>query len=531
MELILNNLISDDLTKEQRQSSLEFLQDILQSETKEYETYFSSRAAPGSITEDIAEIDAELSALDRKIRKSLLENKSQVIQDILGNGDRVQLEEISKSLEQLWELDANINKAADEETMNEETTNETISLDDFLEHDSESNDTNDIMTTDPARKKKEDEFHKALSRLRTRLSAKGDDKDEIRSDTLVTVLDNLDSITDLMELPFLARTCIRTGHYQEAVMLYTHTISLRSRFPGSTIVDEVCENVLNEISTTMLSGLVKLLSTNVSVNSLKKILKYLNSIPPFDGKTNKPLLNIFLAMRYKFITGEIASYSLDIESSNESLIEIMVKRKVEVLREHVYMSLNIFIKNFLYDTSDLGIPFPEELEAGASTTSATDKEKGGMTEKREIEQEKKPEEDKAEEETDEKAEAKAEEEVEAEAEEDVNTKVEAASCESPNKMPPSKRVNKIPTNAIMLQFVDRCVTYLLNDLIRDLGGIRLSDSVCLQLVYCSFRLSDLNRNYHHLFLNKISNTSLFSTGQLTQAINKRAELATKYIYS
>lgn len=97
MELVLNNLISDDLSKEQKQLGLDFLQDILQSDTKEYETYFSSRAAPGSITEDIAEIDAELSALDRKIRKSLLENKSQIIEDILGNDDRVQLEEISKS--------------------------------------------------------------------------------------------------------------------------------------------------------------------------------------------------------------------------------------------------------------------------------------------------------------------------------------------------------------------------------------------------------------------------------------------------
>lgn len=374
MELVLNNLISDDLSKEQKQLGLDFLQDILQSDTKEYETYFSSRAAPGSITEDIAEIDAELSALDRKIRKSLLENKSQIIEDILGNDDRVQLEEISKSLEQLWELDTSISKKIENDTMNnDEQTNEIVSLDDFLEHNNESNDTNND-SNNPARKKKEDEFHKALNRLRNRLSTKGDDKDEIRSDTLVIVLENLDSITDLMELPFLARTCIRTGHYQEAVMLYTHTISLRSRFPGSSIVDEICENVLNEISTTMLTGLVRLLSTNVSVNSLKKILKYLNSIPPFDGKTNKALLSIFLAMRYKFITDEIASYSLDIESSNESLIEMMIKRKIEVLREHVYMSLNVFVKTFMYDKSDLEIPFPIELETAALKTSESDEE-------------------------------------------------------------------------------------------------------------------------------------------------------------
>ncbi|EJS42516.1 cog8p [Saccharomyces arboricola H-6] len=594
MELILNTLVPDDLTKDQRQLNLAFLQEILQSNTKEYETYFSSRAVPGSITEDIAEIDAELSALDRNIRKSLLENKSQIIDDILGNDDRVQLEEISKSLEQLWELDAKINKTTDEDTVND-TTNEAFSLDDFLEHDNESIGSNDNTITEgdnAARKRKKDEFHEALGRLRSRLLTKGDDKSETRSDTLVTVLENLSGITDVMELPFLARTCIRTGHYQEAVMLYTHTISLRSRFPGSSIVDEVYQKVLNEISTTMSSGLVKLLSTNVSVNSLKKILKYLNSIPPFDGKTNKSLLSIFLAMRYKFITEEVASYSLDIESSNKSLVEMMVKRKVEVLREHVYMSLNVFVKNFLYDTSDLEIPFPEELKTVALETNGCSKgekeekevDKEGSKEEdsevdnevdNEVVREESKEESKGESKEESKGESKEEskgeskeenkdedsevgkeedkeegseegseeesrevgreedkqEDKEEKEEKELRVDVETTPDEPTKKSPPLKRENKIPTNAIMLQFVDKCVSYILNDLIRHLGDIKLSDSVCLQLVYCSFRFSDLNRNYHHLFLNKISDTNLFTTEQLAHAINKRAELASKYIYS
>ncbi|CAI6679475.1 BFH_HP2_G0039290.mRNA.1.CDS.1 [Saccharomyces cerevisiae] len=616
MELILNSLISDDLTEEQKRLSLDFLQDILQSNTKDYESYFSSRAVPGSITEDIAEIDAELSALDRKIRKSLLDNKSQIIGNILENDDRAQLDDIAKSLEQLWELDTNINKAADRNVTNDDINNESVSIDDFLEDDKEDNDTGRIMTTESnnlARKRKEDEFHKALSRLRNRISTKEDDKDDIRSDTLVTVLENLDSITDLMELPFLARTCIRTGHYQEAVMLYTHTTSLRSRFPGSTIVDEVCEKVLNEISTTMLSGLVKLLSTNVSVNSLKKILQYLNSIPPFDGKTNKSLLSVFLAMRYKFITDEIASYPLDVESSNESLIEMMVKRKIEVLREHVYMSLNVFLKSFLYDTNDLEIPFPEELESTVLRINGTNEEKEieekeketkkeeyqkqdsvanneeDVTENKSIEDvtENKSIEDVQEEvqgkvegeddgaerkteneienetvnKTEDKAEKGKEEEVntkdnkaekeeeeinkvevtpeepsksidnKAEKEEEEINKVEVTPEEPSKKIRTSKRENKIPTNAVMLQFVDKCITYLLKDLTRGLNSIKLSDSVCLQLVYCSFRLCDLNRNYHHLFLKKINDTSLFTTEQLARAIDKRAELASKYIYS
>lgn len=95
-----------------------------------------------------------------------------------------------------------------------------------MEDDKEDNDTGRIMTTESnnlARKRKEDDFHKALSRLRNRISTKEDDKDDIRSDTLVTVLENLDSITDLMELPFWP------AHVSEQVITrrpscYTHTL-------------------------------------------------------------------------------------------------------------------------------------------------------------------------------------------------------------------------------------------------------------------------------------------------------------------
>ena len=316
------------------------------------------------------------------------------------------------------------------------------------------------------------------------------------------------------------------------------TISLRSRFPGSSIVDEICENVLNEISTTMLTGLVRLLSTNVSVNSLKKILKYLNSIPPFDGKTNKALLSIFLAMRYKFITDEIASYSLDIESSNESLIEMMIKRKIEVLREHVYMSLNVFVKTFMYDKSDLEIPFPIELETAALKTSESDEEekeekeegekKAENTEEKGLEKVEDKVEDKEEDEAGDKAEGEGEEvkeeeqEMEKVRETEEEKKIDAVAVPGePSGMTSSlRKESKIPTNALMLQFVDKCVTYILDDLTRGSSNVKLSDSVCLQLVYCSFRLSDLNRNYHHLFLNKINETSLFTTEQLARAIDK-----------
>ena len=81
---------------------------------------------------------------------------------------------------------------------------------------------------------------------------------------------------------------------------------------------------------------------------MKKILKYLAAIPPFDNKDSSALLNVFLSVRFRFIQKEVASYSLKIDPPNESLLEMMVKRKIEVLREHIYMSLNVFCKKDVY---------------------------------------------------------------------------------------------------------------------------------------------------------------------------------------
>ncbi|KQC41702.1 Component of the conserved oligomeric Golgi complex [Saccharomyces cerevisiae] len=268
------------------------------------------------------------------------------------------------------------------------------------------------------------------------------------------------------------------------------------------------------------------------------------------------------------------------------------------------MSLNVFLKSFLYDTNDLEIPFPEELESTVLRINGTNEEKEieekeketkkeeyqkqdsvanneeDLTENKSIEDVQEEVQGKVEGEDD-GAERKTENEIENETvnktedkaekgkEEEVNTKdnkaekeeeeinkvevtpeepsksidnkaekeeeeinkVEVTPEEPSKKIRTSKRENKIPTNAVMLQFVDKCITYVLKDLTRGLNSIKLSDSVCLQLVYCSFRLCDLNRNYHHLFLKKINDTSLFTTEQLARAIDKRAELASKYIYS
>ncbi|CCD24626.1 Golgi transport complex subunit COG8 NDAI_0D03120 [Naumovozyma dairenensis CBS 421] len=456
MDVILNDLLDgsvDKLTNDEKEYCLTALRDILQSDNKSYDTYFSSRASSGTITEEIAEIDAEISNLERKMRDLLVSNKNAIVNEVLRNEDTKQLGSIRSDLEQLWELDNIVtNTKKLNSTGVQETTSDDLSIEELLGQ------------SQSKKEDKDDEFHTALKKLRNRMS-KAQEKNTVTGN-LASVLDNLTNITDLMELPYLARTCIRTGHYQEAVMLYTHTNSLRVKYPDSTIIEEICQNVLKEINTTMLTGLVKLLSTSSTVNSMKKILKYLAAIPPFDVKESSAFLNVFLPVRYKFIQGEISAYSIGTDVSNDSLMEMMVKRKIEVLREHIYVSLNVFCKSFSFATEEINFPLIPQL--------SNIKDKNGNT------------------------------------------------LSTYNK--------PVATNPLMLQFVRQCLSFLLKELTAVDLKYKLSDSVCLQLVYCSFRLFDLNANFHKLFLNQVYESGLFKKEQLINAIKKRSELASVYSY-
>lgn len=444
MDLVLETVVGRDLVlnEAEKQYSLGVLSEVLQSDARNYEKYFSSSALEGSVVEDIAEVDAQVSAIERRLRNLLVDNKGQVIREALHSDAAIagRVGEIRVGLEQLWELDnGNVSKSVDRS----DTT-------DFLAS---------LEPVDPQQSrdsKVEDEFHAALRKLKDRVRRdEGTSQDEVASG-LGVVLENLTKVTDLMELPFLARTCVRTGHYREAVLLYNFSKSLRAKFPGSSIVEQIHRNVSEETTLTMLTGLVRLLSTNLTANHLKKILYYLVSVPPFDDRDKTTLLQVYLQMRRVFITQECSTYSLAVERSNDALREMMIKRKIEVLREHLHMSLSVFSENYETKTTPLWIPLDHAL------TDTSEDEK------------------------------------------------------------------RVPTSPFVLRFINACADQFLQELLDEQLQGTLSDSVCLQLVYCSFRLRDLNHNYHSLFLNKVCESNLFSLQQIKDAIAKRRELASKY---
>lgn len=431
---VLGSVERQPLSKAEKEECLKILEESLQSSTKNYDDYFSSRPSVGTIAEDVAEVDAQISLFERQLKNQLVGGKDMVLNILLNNNNNAKLKEIQKELEQLWEIDNNGPEA-------ENFERSAPSVDDFLGDDK------------PTAEKQDDEFHRAVKRLKERAKKESDSHNS--SGNLAMVLENLSNITGLMELPFLARTCIKTGHYQEALMLYTYSKSLLLNFPSSSIVQDICANISKETQTTMLSGLVELLSTNVTVISLKKIVNYLVSIPPFDVPKKDTLLRVYLHMRFKFIQSQLDRFSIVANANNDSLAEMMVKRKIEVLREHIHMSISVFIDTIQLETQPLSIPLYQVI---ADNTN----------------------------------------------------------------------VKPLPTNPFILEFISNCMNCLLQDLIEaNLQG-KLNESVCLQLVYCSFRLHDMNFNYHSLFLNKIYESDIFTVDSLKNAIEKRRELQIKY---
>ncbi|SMN18741.1 similar to Saccharomyces cerevisiae YML071C COG8 Component of the conserved oligomeric Golgi complex (Cog1p through Cog8p) [Maudiozyma saulgeensis] len=561
MDLILQELLpADDIRiDEQHAYCVKALEKILQSDKKDYMNYFSSRAESGSIVEDIAELDAHMATLERQVRSLLIENKSYVIDTIMNKSkETITLEEISNELEQLWELNSGSEAPVEneEDKPNEYDGKNSSLLEDFLMESS-----NDINSDSNSKTKKieDDEFHRALKTLRQRVIDKNDNVKSNSNTNLTMLFENLTSITDLMELPSLAQTCIKTGHYQEAIMLYTHTMSLKNKFPDSSIIRDIGDSVQNAVGTTMLTGLVKLLCTNLTMTSIKKILQYLIAIPPFSENNQTSLLIVYLSMRLKFIQNEIESYSFDIDNNNDSMLEISVKRQIEVVREHIYMSLTVYDKTFDVSTTDVYVPLnianikntdiTEEIkEESTVETKEESNETEGETkmeeEKQDIEVETNDNENMQlpsnvnatvqvestystpEEKTQNKEEDNQAEDI------DLESKNESTIATTDANLIDNKSKSN-PTNPLMLKFVSDCINFLLKELVHfyEYDKNVINNSVCLQLVYCSFRLNDLNGNYHRLFLNKIAETKLFTNEQLQLAIAKRTELASKYSFA
>ncbi|SCU90585.1 LAME_0E09186g1_1 [Lachancea meyersii CBS 8951] len=416
-----------------------------------YDAYFSSMPLPGSIVEDIAEIEAQISAQERKLRSVLVENKESLCDSLCNGQVEPQLTAMLAQIDQLWELEKPETVENSEQSSGQHRDT-LASLYDPLAVDLEEEEEEEEEEPQQLQKPGDelDEFHAALHKLTVRAN-EGLGVSGSAHDNLALVLAQWKPISELLELPSLTSTCIKTGHYQEALLCHEHARGLVNRFPNTTIVRHISDSISQEITTTMLQGLVKMLQQNLGANAMKKILTYLASIPPFSANP-QALTQVFLTMRYKFVCAEMDSFEIT-ELANDTMRELLVKRKIEAFREHVYNALAILqsqseLFNTKHHNVKVGIPLLQES--------------------------KKP----------------------------------------------------VATNPLTLLYVQKCCDSLIEALKQYKDS--LSVSVCLQLVYCSFRLADCNPNYHHLFIKKIHESQLVSPTDLNAAMEKRRELANKY---
>lgn len=173
----------------------------------------------------------------------------------------------------------------------------------------------------------------------------------IKSDS--TILSNIDSVLDILELPTICRLCILQGNYQEALEVSMLVQSFTIRFPKISILNKILQQVQVELKQ-MVKGLVRLLNTNLKQNQIVKIFQILRRLDVLNGDIigisetygkvldggvkDKFLKLIFLNSRYKFIYSEIQNLQPLLLYSSLSY----VKRVIQVFREHLFSSLTIY---------------------------------------------------------------------------------------------------------------------------------------------------------------------------------------------
>lgn len=164
-----------------------------------------------------------------------------------------------------------------------------------------------------------------------------------------SVLSNIDSILDLLELPTLCKICILQGNYQEALEISVLSTTLIIKYPKILIFHKIHQQIQIELNL-MVKNLIKLLNTNLKQNNLIKIFNILTKLDllNFDksdsvNTKNSPertrfLKVIYFNSRYKYILTELNNLKPLIKFNKFSYL----KRYIEVYRSDVYHSLSMF---------------------------------------------------------------------------------------------------------------------------------------------------------------------------------------------
>ncbi|GAB5585352.1 hypothetical protein Unana1_00252 [Umbelopsis nana] len=185
------------------------------------------------------------------------------------------------------------------------------------------------------------------------------------------VLDNLDVLVDIFEIPQLMDTCIRNGYYSEAMDLTAHVSLLMMRYGNSPTIQTINEKVQRS-SDMMLIQLITLLRGPIKLPTAMNVIGYLRQMSSFE--TENELRLLFLRCRGDYLNQrlehvkKISAIDTDGKTDWQRLgrdsFEYL-KQYVDVIREQVFEIITQYSAMF----SDDGKLYGGQEESAQGNTS------------------------------------------------------------------------------------------------------------------------------------------------------------------
>ncbi|TPX31800.1 hypothetical protein SmJEL517_g04961 [Synchytrium microbalum] len=141
-----------------------------------------------------------------------------------------------------------------------------------------------------------------------------------------TLLNKHGKLLELLEIPQLAETFVRSGYYEEAMDLYTYVMRLSARHPQSKLIIGIGEEV-ETIKRTMVQQLVKLLSANVKLPLCIRVVGYLRRLSVY---SEVDLRILFLQQRDAFLRSMLHELNGERDSGE------FLRRYIEISREYFF---------------------------------------------------------------------------------------------------------------------------------------------------------------------------------------------------
>ncbi|EGG23685.1 oligomeric Golgi complex component [Cavenderia fasciculata] len=104
-----------------------------------------------------------------------------------------------------------------------------------------------------------------------------------------TLLDNFPTILDLLEVPQLMDTCVKSASYEEALQLEAFSKKIAKQYPNIKIVNEIVSEIAT-ITQTLISNLQQSLRSNISLTDSIKIVGLLRRLGVYKENELKTIL-------------------------------------------------------------------------------------------------------------------------------------------------------------------------------------------------------------------------------------------------